>query len=595
MKLPFRVLAAALSMLVVSGAAMRGQARAIDEFFNTFTDEWMRFHSDYAAATRYFTGEERDRLERQLAPLTIEYQRDRIQLARRGLTELRRFDRAKLPAAQRLSADLMDWQLDTVVKGEPFLDLNFPLEQFQGANIGLVNTLTVQHVLQTEKDATNYLARLAQVGARMNEAIAEARRIAARGTIPPRFILNATIAQMQQFIASPPAKNPLVTSLEERLRAGNVVPEARLAAMRAQAEEIVAAQVYPAWRTAIALLQEQVPIATDEAGISRLKGGADAYAYHLARFTTTNLTADQIHQIGLREVANIEKEMDAILRKLGRTQGTIKERIEQLEKDLAYPLTDTGRKAIMADIDAMIRDADKRSALLFDRVPKAAVIAQPYPEFRWPNAAASYTAPPLDGSRPGIFQMPLRPEELTKFTLRSLVYHETVPGHHFQIGLMNEDTSLPKFRQIRAFGGISAITEGWALYAERLAAESGWYADDPEGHLGQLDSALFRARRLVVDTGLHTKGWTRQQAIDFGIGASEVERYVVYPGQATSYMIGQLRIVELREKARAALGDRFSLRAFHSVVLGAGAVPLNLLEAEVDAYIRSAGGNRELL
>jgi uncharacterized protein (DUF885 family) len=191
--------------------------------------------------------------------------------------------------------------------------------------------------------------------------------------------------------------------------------------------------------------------------------------------------------------------------------------------------------------------------------------------------------------------MPLRPEELTKFTLRSLVYHETVPGHHFQIGLMNEDTSLPKFRQIRAFGGISAITEGWALYAERLAAESGWYADDPEGHLGQLDSALFRARRLVVDTGLHTKGWTRQQAIDFGIGASEVERYVVYPGQATSYMIGQLRIVELREKARAALGDRFSLRAFHSVVLGAGAVPLNLLEAEVDAYIRSAGGNRELL
>jgi uncharacterized protein (DUF885 family) len=425
----------------------------------------------------------------------------------------------------------------------------------------------------------------------MNEATVEARRIGALGIIPPRFILNATIAQMQQFIGPPPAQNPLVTALEQRARAAKAVPDARLAEMRTRAEEIVSEQVYPAWRKAIALLQEQLPKSTDEAGISRLKDGRDAYSYHLARFTTTSLTADEIHQIGLREVARIEKEMDAILQKLGRTQGTLQQRIERLRQDLSYPITDAGRKQIMADIDVMIRDAEKRSALLFDRVPKAAVIAQPYPEFRWPNAAASYTAPPQDGSRPGIFQMPLRPDELTKFELRSLVYHETVPGHHFQIGLMNEDRSLPRFRQIRAFGGISAITEGWALYAERLAAEEGWYEGDPEGLLGQLESAIFRARRLVVDTGLHMKGWTRQQAIDYGIGASEVERYVVYPGQATSYMIGQLRIVELREKARAALGEKFSLRAFHNAVLSAGAVPLNLLEAEVDRYIRSAGGN----
>jgi uncharacterized protein (DUF885 family) len=223
-------------------------------------------------------------------------------------------------------------------------------------------------------------------------------------------------------------------------------------------------------------------------------------------------------------------------------------------------------------------------------MPKAPVIAQPYPEFQWPNAAAGYTAPPLDGSRPGIFQMPLRPDQMTKFGLRTLVYHETVPGHHFQIALMNENTALPRFRRVRAFGGISAIGEGWALYAERLAAESGWYEGDAEGQLGQLDDALFRARRLVVDTGLHMKGWTRQQAIDYGIEPSEVERYVVNPGQATSYMVGQLRIVELREKARAAMGAKFSLRAFHNVVLGAGAVPLHLLEDQVDAYVRSAGG-----
>jgi len=236
----------------------------------------------------------------------------------------------------------------------------------------------------------------------------------------------------------------------------------------------------------------------------------------------------------------------------------------------------------------MLADALVRSASgLFDRMPKADVIAQPYPRFRWDNAAASYTAPPLDGSRPGIFQMPLRPSRLTNFALRSLVYHETVPGHHFQIALVGEDPNLPKFMQTRAFGGSAASSEGWALYAEQLANEFGWYEGDIEGLLGQLDSALFRARRLVVDTGLHAKGWTREQAIDFGIEASEIERYVVMPGQATSYMVGQLRITELREKAKAALGDKFEIAQFHNVVLGLGVVPLPVLERAVDAYIKS--------
>jgi uncharacterized protein (DUF885 family) len=180
---------------------------------------------------------------------------------------------------------------------------------------------------------------------------------------------------------------------------------------------------------------------------------------------------------------------------------------------------------------------------------------------------------------------------MTKFGLRTLVYHETVPGHHFQLALELENTSLPRFRQIRAFGGIAAFSEGWGLYAEKLAAESGWYDGDLEGYLGQLDGELFRARRLVVDTGLHVKGWTRQQAIDYGIEASEVERYVVNPGQACAYMIGQLKLLELRDKARAALGGGFSPMAFHDVVLGTGTVPLSLLERQVDGYIQRARGS----
>ena len=216
------------------------------------------------------------------------------------------------------------------------------------------------------------------------------------------------------------------------------------------------------------------------------------------------------------------------------------------------------------------------------------MIAKPYPPFRWASAAASYNAPAPDGSRPGTFQIPLRPSYLTRYGLRTLVYHETVPGHHFQLALEMENPALPRFRQLRAFGFISAYGEGWALYAEGLAAEAGWYEGDPEGQLGQLAAALFRARRLVVDTGLHAKRWTREQAIAYGIGPSEVERYVVLPGQACSYMLGQLKIVELRDRTRQALGERYSPKEFHRVVLGAGTVPLELLEREVDAYIARA-------
>ena len=240
----------------------------------------------------------------------------------------------------------------------------------------------------------------------------------------------------------------------------------------------------------------------------------------------------------------------------------------------------------MADIDAMIRDADKRVERAVRSASEVARSSRSrIREFRWASAAASYTAPPLDGSRPGIFQMPLRPASMTKASLRTLVYHETIPGHHFQVAFGVENPQLPKFRQVRALGGISAISEGWALYAERMVAQEGWYEGDLEGLLGQLDDELFRARRLVVDTGLHAMRWTRQQAIDYGIEASEVERYVVNPGQACSYKIGQLEIFRLRDKARTALGQRFSIKEFHNVVLSAGSVPLTVLEREVDAYI----------
>jgi uncharacterized protein (DUF885 family) len=587
---------------LASGAAFAQSPPAptpnIDDFFRDFTADWVRHDPNLATGSRYFSGDEEDRLERQLTPQTLAWKRDRIQRARQGLAELRKFNRASLTETQRISADLMDWQLNEVAREEPFFNYAFPLEQMNGVNVGLVETLTLRHPLLTERDAENYVAALGEVRARMEEAIAEARRLETKNIIPPKFILQATVKQMQGFIDPSPGQNPFVTVFDGKMAviqstpaAIQSLPESKRRELRAAAEKVVGDDIYSAWKKAIALLESQSAKATDDAGIWRLKGGSDAYGFFLHRFTTTNLTAAQIHEIGLKHVEQIESQMDVLLRRLGRTAGSVKDRIEKLKLDMQYPnpASEESRAQIMRDIDGILADALKRSALLFDLRPKAAIIAQPFPRFREDNAAANYNRPAPDGSRPGVFQYPRRIDKMTRFALRSTVYHETVPGHHFQIALQVENKDLPRFRQIGALGGISALSEGWGLYAERLAAEAGWYGDDVEGLLGQLDSELFRARRLVVDTGIHAMKWTRQQSIDYGIEASEVERYAVFPGQACSYMIGELKIIELREKAKKALGDKFSLREYHNVVLRTGTVPLDLLERQVDAYISAAG------
>ncbi len=571
----------------VTSNETRQPPEAIDEFFSEFTAQWVRANPNQAISAGYFEGEEQNQLEQQITPLTMAQEQRIIDLARSGLSQLDSYDLSEENDTTRISADVMRWSLERVLDNERFLDFEFPLQQMNGANVGLVNQLTVVHPLRSANDAENYLTRLQLLDDRMGEATAEAARRSATGIQPPTFILQTTIDQMDRFISDAPRDNPLATTLFSKTANVEGLSEDQRIQLLERAATIVADEVYPAWRDAIAELQSQLPQSTNDAGLWAIEGGDEYYAAQLKRFTTTDLNADEIHQIGLREVARIEAQMDALMRQIGLEEGTVEERSVILQQNLAYPDSDEGRTALMDDIEIYLRDAEARAESLFDNRPTTPVIAQPYPQFRWENAAASYTSPPLDGSRPGIFQMPLRLDRLSNFTLRTLVYHETVPGHHFQIALITENDELPRFMQIRAFGGISASSEGWALYAERLAAEEGWYEDDIEGLLGQLDSELFRARRLVVDTGLHAKQWTRQQAIDYGIPPSEVDRYVVFPGQATSYMIGQLRIIELRERAREALGDNFSMQEFHNVVLSLGVVPLTVLEREVDAYINA--------
>ncbi|HWK49257.1 MAG TPA: DUF885 domain-containing protein [Steroidobacter sp.] len=588
------VLAYALLLPCLAFAQANQASRStVDAFFDRFTDEWVRADPDLATSSRYFSGAEQAQLEQQLTPRTRAHALDRIKRAKKGLADLAKFDRSRMNESQRVSADLMQWQLEQVAASEAFLDFDFPLDQFNGANVGLVEALTLRHPLVKPADASNYVLRMKQIGTRMDESVSEARRLAARKMLPPRFIVQTTLTQMRSFSDVAPVQNPLVTAFAQRIQNIEGLSSAQRSELQQQAVRTVTEQVYPSWHRAIALLESILPQTSNDAGLWRFEGGDQAYAYALGRFTTTKLTADEIHQIGLQQVARIEGEMDAIFRKLGRTEGTIAARSAKLRQDLAYPdpTSDSSRAAIMKDIDGMIADALKRSPALFDLQPKSPVVAQPFPRFREASAAANYNRAPLDGSRSAIFQMPLRPQRMTKFGLRTLVYHETVPGHHFQIALEQENTDLPKFRQARVLGGISALSEGWALYAERLVADHGWYNGDPEGLLGMLDAQLFRARRLVVDTGLHAKKWTREQAIEYGLEASEVERYVVNPGQACAYMIGQLQILEMRDRARTALGDKFSPQQFHNVVLQTGSVPMDLLGREVDRYVAGATAN----
>ncbi|MDN4039979.1 DUF885 family protein [Massilia sp. YIM B02443] len=559
--------------------------KAFDQWADKFAEDWVRLNPQLATSTQYFSGAEQARLDRELTPLSPAYRKKVQDMARAGLKRLDGFAASPLDATQKISAAVMRWSLQNVIANEPFEDYNWVFSQFSGVQVSLVNYMTNTHPLRNAQDVDSYLARLDQVGTRMDEALARGKGAAAKGLIPPRFILERAQFQVDHFLKPAAAENVLVTSLTEKTATmKDLTPQARQAAI-ARATRIVEQKVRPAYTRVQAHLAEIHPKTGDVAGISRLPGGDKAYARALENFTSTKLTAEQIHNIGLREVARIEAEMDKHLRAQGLSEGGIEERMKQLDARFQPKGEGDPRPAIIASYNEMVRDAERRSASLFNLKPRAPVDVRRVPPLTEPSAAAHYTMPAPDGSRPGIFWVPLRGPTFDMIRMRSLAYHEAVPGHHFQLAIQQEQTGIPKFRSQRIFSGGSAHSEGWALYTERLAVEQGWYEGDVPGLLGALGSELFRARRLVADTGIHTKGWTRQQAIDYGMGVQETERYIVWPGQANAYMIGMLRILELRQKAQAELGDKYSLPAFHDLVLGAGSVPLDVLGELVDNWI----------
>ncbi len=357
--------------------------------------------------SQYFSGEEQAKLDAQLTPIGPNIIRERVERARRGLAELRRFDRKRLTASQRVSARVLEWQLDSIVRAERFSGHEYLFNQgIAGLPGRLVRFLTEIHPARNPRDVENYLARLGQLAPRLDEAIVEARARAARGIAPPRFILTATIDQIERLAAPEPGRNVLVESFEQRIeKVASISADARRQ-FHSAAAKVVADSVVPALRRVIALLNEQRKTATDEAGYSRLPEGTAAYAARLRNFTSTGLTADQIHQTGLEQVARIEGEMDKVLRQLNYLEGSVKERYQRAMDDYSYPDTPDVRTTILADYEKIIRDAEKRAGALFDLRPKASVVVRRIPEYQERNAPAYYSSPARDGSRPGTFNVP---------------------------------------------------------------------------------------------------------------------------------------------------------------------------------------------
>lgn len=562
---------------------------AFDTWAEAFAADWVRQSPERATLTQYFSGAEQAALDRQLTLPTAESRARSRALARDGLARVLAFEAGPLSAEQRTGSATLRWALQRVVAAEPFDDLPFAFNQLSGPQVALVSFMSDAHPMRQPDDVAACLERLRQVDLCIDATLERARAGIARGYLPPSFIVERVQAQVKTFLAAPSADNLFVQTLDRRSAAIPGLDPAVRAQAVAEATALVAQRIRPAWTRLEALLAEIAPRTTAAAGLWRFPDGEAAYAEALATFTTTTMSADEIHALGLREVARIEAEMDRVLRTLGRSDGPVMARMQALEASLQPPSDPDPREGLIQKYREYVRDSIRRSEAFFHRLPKAPVEVRREPALTEKTAAAHYSTPAPDGSRPGIFWAPLPGPTFAIARMRSLAVHEAVPGHHYQLALQQEQTGLPRWRQRRVFGGGSAHAEGWALYAERLAIDFGWYEGDPVGLLGALDSQLFRARRLVVDTGLHARRWTREQAIAYGIGAQEVERYVSNPGQACAYMIGMRRILDLREAAQTALGPRFDLKAFHDLILATGSVPLDVLGEVTRRWVAQAG------
>lgn len=522
-----------------------------------------------------------------------------IALTQQHLTMLKAVDVSKLDDNTRISYLLMQQNLQQTLDEAKWRLYSYPVNQMFGIHSQVPSTLINQHSISSESDAKAYIARLNAVPALFNQLQEQLQKRAELGIIPPKFVFPLVLSASENVIKGAPfdtgADSTLLADFSKKVSQLDADEHTKKLLMD-EAKVALLTSVKPAYTSLIRYLNTLEQQADTVDGVWRFKDGAAFYNDELKRITTTDLTADEIHQIGLDEVARIHAEMQAIMQKTS-FDGDLKAFFQFMQTDpqFYYPDTEAGKAAYLAEATAVIDNMRTRLDELFLVKPKADMIVKAVEAFREQSAGkAFYQRPSMDGSRPGIYYANLyRMSDMPKYELEALAYHEGIPGHHMQLAIAQELEDMPKFRR---FGSYTAYIEGWGLYTELLPKEIGLY-QDPYSDFGRLAMELWRACRLVVDTGIHAKKWSRDQAIQYLLDNTPntqtavekaIERYIVMPAQATAYKIGMIKIVELREKAKTELGDKFDIRQFHDVVLKNGAVPLDVLEQLVDEYIAAS-------
>ena len=515
------------------------------------------------------------------------------------------FDPANLSTQSKLSWRLFEYGVQQARLSNQWRDWNFQFAANGNPTTSLPVFLINNHRISSVADAEAYVSRINEAERYMGQVATTLKARAAEGVVSPRFVFAPSIENTRNVITGAPfdngADNPVWADFQKKVGALDV-DQATKDRLLASARTALTGPYKRGFDTVLTALAEVRPLADSDAGVWRLPNGEAYYNARLQLSTTTDLTADQIHQIGLDEVARIQAEMEVIKAKVG-FDGSLQDFFVFLKTDprFQYPNTPAGKEQYLTDARGFIAQVMAVAPQWFSTLPKAALEVRAVEPFREATASiAFYNAPAPDGSRPGIYYVNLSDmTQVLKPQIEGISYHEGAPGHHFQIAYAQEIEGLPRFRR---FGGYGAYAEGWGLYAERLGKEMGFY-QDPYSDFGRLSTELWRAVRLVTDTGLHAKRWSREQAMDYfrqnsllserDIG-KEVERYITNPGQATSYKIGELKIEELRHKAEATLGPRFDIKDFHAVVLGSGSVPLDVLADQVNAWIAAGGGKPAL-
>jgi uncharacterized protein (DUF885 family) len=516
--------------------------------------------------------------------------------AKKSLADLRAYPLEKQTASQKLSTHILEWYLTREIEGEKYQFHNYPVNQLFGVQNEFPSFMANTHRLLAPRDCEYYRQRLLAVDTKFDQLLESLKVREEKGILPPRFVVEKVLTEMNNFVSQPASENILATSFKTRAAKIQDLTDDQRVAFQKKVEAAITGSVYPAYHKLIDYFTALLPKTTTDDGVWKLPDGDAFYAYALRKSTTTTMKPDEVHQLGLSEVARIEGEMRALLDANGFAGRPVAEAMEELRKDPRFQFSndDKGRADGLAEYTGLINDAIERCRLLFATLPKAKVEVQRVPVFKEATApGAYYNGASLDGTRPGVFYANLRDmTEIPKWSMPTLAYHEGVPGHHWQIATAQELKGVPQFRKLIPF---TAYQEGWALYAEWLAKEAGWYEGNPFGDLGRLQAELFRAVRLVVDTGIHAKHWTREQAITYmrdktSMGekevTAEIERYIVNPGQACAYKVGMLKIQELRKRAQSELGTKFDQKKFHDVVLTNGALPLEILEELVNDYIQ---------